>query len=320
MQSGCERDIREKVRFVFEVGSNYDGSLERAFEYIQAAADAGATYVKFQTLQKKLLIAEKIWQAGKWVPNPVNDIFASGELPAEWHFELKKKADECGIEFMSTPFYLEAVDLLERVGVKTYKIASGDITFRPLLEAVGRTGKRVLLGTGCSSLPDVERAVKTLQRAGAGEIVLLHCVSNYPPQWNEMNLRAVETLQREFGLPVGISDHTPGAIVPLAVVALGGTYIEKHVTFDRSSEGPDHPFAITVEEFGAMVRDVRHLEQALGSGKKIPCESEKAKLHRIRRGVYDSTSGVALPKGEGIWLRPEYPDYLEYIKAEKGAL
>ena len=155
--------------------------------------------------------------------NPVYQQFSNRSLPEDWHFVLKQTADEQSIEFMSTPFYLEAVDLLEKVGVRTYKIASGDITFRPLLEAIGRTGKRVILSTGGSSLDDVDQALNILRQAGAREIILLHCASNYPPQWQEMNLRAMVTLKKEFDLPVGISDHTPGNIVPIA-----GCYSRRH--------------------------------------------------------------------------------------------
>src|SRR5690348_16996069 len=176
---------------ICEVGSNYNGSLECAREYVRAAKAAGADAVKFQTLRKDKLVAPRIYDKGAWVDNPVYKAFASLELPDEWHFELKRCADEIGIEFMSTPFYLEAVELMERVGVKTYKIASGDITFLPLLYAVGATGKRVVLSTGASDLLDVERALTALTRSGSRDITLLHCVANYPPRWDEMNLRAI---------------------------------------------------------------------------------------------------------------------------------
>jgi sialic acid synthase SpsE len=294
----------DRIRIIAEIGSNYDGRLETAIEYIKSARACGADIVKFQTLRREKLVAPKLWSRGEALDNPVYELFSNLALPDDWHPRLKKEADKQGIEFMSTPFYLEAVDLLEKVGVRTYKIASGDITFQPLLEAVGRTGKRVILSTGGSSLHDVEQALNILRQAGAGDIVLLHCVSNYPPQWREMNLRAIVTLKDTFGLPVGISDHTPGCLVPIAAVTLGASVIEKHVTFDRSLPGPDHPFAMTMEEFGEMARQVRCLEEALGTGKKEPTPSEKAKQHRMRRGVYDPATFAPTDDPRGIWLRP----------------
>jgi len=219
---------------------------------------------------------------------------------------LKQTAEEQGIEFISTPFYLGAVELLEKVGVSTYKVSSGDITFFPLLELVGNTGKRIILSTGASSLFDVERALNVLSRSGAKDIILLHCVSNYPPQWDEMNLRAMVTLREVFGLPVGLSDHSPGHLIPVAAVALGARVIEKHVTFNRSLPGADHSFAMTKEEFAGMVNEVRILEQALGTGEKKPNTTELTKQHLIRRGIYDPRTFSPTFGPEGLWLRPEH--------------
>jgi sialic acid synthase SpsE len=295
-----------KLTIIAEVGSNYNNDLELAKQYIRASYEKGANAVKFQTIRKDLLVSPKILSDGKLRTNPVYENFKNLELPDPWHHELKKEADKYGIEFLCTPFYLEAVDLLEAVGVQTYKIASGDITFHPLLDRVGMTGKKVLLSTGASNLKDIERAVNRLQKSGANNIVLLHCVSNYPPEWNEMNLRAMVTLQRNFGFPVGISDHSPGFLVPIAAVTLGATYIEKHVTLDRSLPGPDHAFAATIEEFGQMVKYVRLLKPALGNGEKLPSETEDAKQRLLRRGVYDPKTLEPVEGQEGIWLRPEH--------------
>jgi N,N'-diacetyllegionaminate synthase len=296
-----------KTTIIAEVGSNYNGSLETAREYIRAAKAGGADAVKFQTIRKDRLVSPRIWSEGGIVDNPVWSLFASQELPDDWHFSLKETADREDIEFLSTPFYLEAVDLLERVGLRRFKIASGDLTFLPLLEAVGRTGKPVLLSTGASDIEEIRASVEALRRSGAGEVTLLHCVSNYPPRWDEMNLRAIVTLREAFGLPVGISDHSPGSLVPIASVALGASVIEKHVTFDRSLPGPDHPFAMTMEEFAEMVRQIRFLEEALGTGEKVPVEAEQAKRQRMRRGIYDPKTFEPTPSRKGLWLRPEHP-------------
>jgi len=296
-----------QTTIIAEVGSNYNGSLETAREYIRAAKAGGADAVKFQTIRKDRLVSPRIWSEGGIVDNPVWSLFASQELPDDWHFSLKETADREGIEFLSTPFYLEAVDLLERVGVRRFKIASGDLTFLPLLEAVGRTGRPVLLSTGASTLEEIRSSLEALRRSGAGDITLLHCVSNYPPRWDEMNLRAIATLREAFGVPVGISDHSPGSLVPIASVALGASVIEKHVTFDRSLPGPDHPFAMTIEEFAEMVRQIRFLEEALGTGEKAPVEAEQAKRQRMRRGIYDPKTFEPAPSRKGLWLRPEHP-------------
>jgi N,N'-diacetyllegionaminate synthase len=297
--------MSERIFNICEVGSNFNGSLDCALDYVRAAHSAGADAIKFQTLRKDQLVAPRIFAGGEWVDNPVYEAFASLELPDEWHFELKRVADEVGIEFFSTPFYLEAVELLERVGVQTYKIASGDITFNPLLKAVGKTGKRVVLSTGASDLRDIGRALDVLMQSGSKDIIVLHCVSNYPPRWNEMNLRAISTLKEEFGLPIGISDHTPGSAVAIAAVALGAKAVEKHVTFDRSQAGPDHPFAMTIPEYTAMLQELRHIELALGDGVKVPVNTESEKQYRLRRGIYDPDTLNPAQGDQGVWLRPE---------------
>lgn len=296
-----------KIQIIAEVGSNYDNNIEKAKGYIKSSKIYGADAVKFQTLRKDKLISPNMLSNGKLVDNPAYKNFKNLELPEEWHYALKKAADREGIEFISTPLYMEAVDILEKAGVRTYKIASGDITFFPLLEKIADTGKRIILSTGASSLKDIERALDALVKHGAKDITLLHCISNYPPEWDEINLLSIVALKNNFGLPVGISDHSPGDIVPIASAALGAVVIEKHVTVDRASEGPDHNFAMTMEEFGDMVRKIRLVEHALGVLDKAPAASELKKQKRIRRGIYDAvTFKPAKDTINGIWLRPEH--------------
>jgi sialic acid synthase SpsE len=298
---------QNEVFCIAEVGSNFNNDLDLAKRYVYACAEAGANAIKFQTLQKNLIISPVAKVGGKVVPYPIYDIFCSAELPEPWHYELRKEADIAGIEFMSTPFHLEAVDLLIDVGVNRIKVASGDITFYPLLERIGETGKDVILSTGASNDTDIHKAVDLLKRCGSGEITLLHCVANYPPKWDEMNIRAIPSMANEFGLPVGLSDHSPGATIPVASVALGASVIEKHVTFDNNLQGPDHGFATSIEEFSDMVAQVRHLEKALGSGCKKPSTEEIPRVKRIRRGLYNRDTGEPTDDPENaIWLRPEY--------------
>ena len=164
----------------------------------------------------------------------------------------------------------------------------------------------MILSTGGSNLLDVQKAIEILNYSGAGQITLLHCVASYPPQFSEMNLRTIATLKNEFNLPVGISDHSPGNIVPLAAVALGASVIEKHVTFDRTLKGPDHSFSMTMLEFAEMVKQVRLLEKALGTGEKVPSSDELKRQHRFRRGVYDPETLEPVDGKEGLWLRSEH--------------
>lgn len=298
---------RNNVICIAEVGSNFNHDLDLAKRYVRASAEAGADAVKFQTLKKHLIISPVTKVKGEVVPYPIYDIFKSAELPELWHYELKKEADAVGIEFISTPFYLEAVDLLEDVGVNTIKIASGDITFLPLLERIGKTGKAVLLSTGASTEAEIRVAVSLLQGNGAGNITLLHCVANYPPKWHEANVRAIPAMIKMFGLPVGLSDHSPGATIPVAAVTLGAAVVEKHVTFDNKLPGPDHGFAMTMEEFADMVLQVRRVEQALGHGRKEPSMEEVPRVKRIRRGLYDKATGRPTDNVENaVWLRPEH--------------
>lgn len=296
-----------KVTCIAEVGSNFNDDLDMAKRYVRASAQAGADAVKFQTLKKRLIISPVTRVKGEVVSYPIYDIFKSAELPAPWHYELKKEADAVGVEFISTPFYLQAVDLLVDVGVRTIKIASGDITFFPLLERIGNTGKDVLLSTGASTDEEIRKAVDLLRESGAGKIILLHCVANYPPKWHEMNLTAIPAMARSFGLPIGLSDHSPGATIAVAAVALGATVVEKHVTFDNALPGPDHGFAMSMDAFADMVLQVRRVEGALGHGRKEPSAEELPRVKRIRRGLYDSTTGQPTDSAENaLWLRPEH--------------
>jgi len=270
------------VTIIAEVGSNWGGSLDRALDYVEAAAMVGADAVKFQTIRINLLYARG------YEPH-----FQIPELPDDWHFELKARADKLGIEFVSTPFYLDAVDLLERVGVKRYKIASGDITFRPLLQKVAETGKPLLLSTGACDMNDIRKVVSFLKDCYSwNKVTLLHCVTRYPASVDEMALWSMQYLRDCFGCPVGLSDHSLSAAVSIAAVGMGASVIEKHITFDRRTPGPDHPFATTVDEFADLVRDIRSVEAALGVYDKAPSPSEQGTAGRIRRNPND-------------WLRPE---------------
>ena len=297
--------MSDHVFIIAEIGSNFGGDRKLAELYIEACASAGADAVKFQTLTKEALIAPFVRnEAGDWVDNPKYAAFGNVGLPLAWHEPLARHAEKHGVEFLSTPFYLEAVDALEAAGVKRYKIASGDLTFAPLHYRIAETGKPVILSTGASYLDEVRETWQRLKSAGAGPITVLQCTATYPPAWSDLNLNAVTTLKEAFG-DVGLSDHSPGHVAPLAAIALGARTLEKHVTFDRKAEGPDHPFAMEMDEFAALVTDIRNLEEALGSADKVPAPSEIHRRKNLRRGVYDRKTFHATDSEDGVWLRPE---------------
>ncbi len=270
---------------IAEVGSNYNGDLELAKRYVRECAEAGVDAVKFQTIRK-----DKLYRSGG----------EALELPDAWHYELKRECDSCNVEFMSTPFYLEAVDLLEDVGVKRYKIASGDITYYPLIEKVALTGKPVILSTGASTFEDVAEAVDVIRdNSPVCELItLLHCVSLYPADVTECNLSVLTRLKRICDA-VGVSDHTSGRTIgelkgwlPLIMaVAAGATVFEKHVTHDQQGIGPDHSFSLRLDYLAYYVNYARELLAIMGDGNKKPIQREMKIISRIRRDPSD-------------WLRP----------------
>ena len=269
------------IFIIAEVGSNHDGKLEQAKQLTAAAKKCGADAVKFQSFTADKLVSpkyEKIYQALQKV-----------ELPLEWHEELAKFAESQDIIFMSTPFDEESASLLNNLGVPAFKIASGDITNYPLLRHVAKLKKPIFLSTGMATLDEIEEAVETICSEGNNDIILLHCVSNYPPRIEDINVKAMVTMNRAFNLPVGYSDHSLGLVAPLAAVAMGACVIEKHITISRTLPGPDHPYALEVDEFGEMVRQIRNLELALGSGIKEPVEAEIPERGWARRGIYAAT-------------------------------
>jgi len=273
---------------IAEVGSNHDTSLVRAKELAGAAKDAGADAFKMQSFTAEGLLNPLMPDAsGAWGSHPAYPVLERLAVPEQWHYELMDYSEKIGITFLSAPFEAGRAALLEKIGVHAYKIASGDVTDEPLLRQIAGYSKPILLSTGASYLEEVRRAFDILTEGGSA-IALLHCAALYPPHYDEVNLRAMVTLAKEFGCPVGFSDHTPGSVVPVAAVALGASVIEKHITFDRSLPGPDHPYAMEVGEFASMVADIRNIESALGDGVKKPSAHEEEMRVIARRSIYAS--------------------------------
>jgi pseudaminic acid synthase len=301
---------------IAEAGSNHNRDLATARRLIEIAAEAGADAVKFQTYTAEGLYSRKtpamsyLQRDGLLAGNEnVWDLIKSVEIPWEWHEELAQSAARSGITFLSTPFEESAVDVLEAVGVPAYKIASYEINHAPLIEQAARTGKPLLISTGMASMGDIERALDVANGAGAEEIVLLHCAINYPPRFEDLNLRAIETLRSAFGLPVGWSDHTLGHSADVAAVALGACCVEKHFTLSRDQPGPDHPFALEPEELQAMVGAIRETEEALGSSVKRATAAE-AEMYRLGRrslvAARDIDPGHQLERADIAVKRPGF--------------
>ncbi len=251
---------------IAEIGNNHDGSVRQAERLIDAAAEAGADAVELQTH-----IADAEMLPSTPTPphfdEPRFEFTKRMELDRGQHEALKAFAEERGLVFFSSPFSVEAVELLEGLGVPAYKVGSGEVTNPPLLRAIAATGKPVIISTGMSGLEDVKAAVAIL-REGGTDVLVLQCSSRYPCPPEHVNLRAMDTLRDELGVPVGLSDHTPTIHTAIAAVALGAVAIEKHFTLSKRLYGPDHHASLTPDELAELVTAVRTVEAALGSGEK----------------------------------------------------
>ncbi len=269
----------ERCFIVAEAGVNHNGDVETAKKLVDAALNVGADAVKFQTFRADKLATPEAEMADyqrRNVPDHLGqyEMLKQLELSQGEFTELKCYADSNGILFLSTPHDDDSADFLEDLGLPCFKIASGDVANLAFLRRVALKGKSVILSTGMAYLAEVEAAVRTIERTGNAELILLHCVSDYPAQPAWCNLRAMDTLAQTFGYPVGFSDHTPRFEVTLAAVARGARLIEKHLTLDRAMSGPDHNASLNPVEFASMVEAVRVVESALGDGVKVPTPSE----------------------------------------------
>lgn len=311
---------------IAEAGSNHNGDLETAMRLVDAAADAHADAVKFQSFSADGIYSRFTPPARHLVDKGAMeeqesmwDLMKRLELPNEWLVQLRDRAAERGLDFLSTPFEESAVDVLIHLGVPAIKIASYEITHLPLIEYAARSGLPLLLSTGGADLHDVELALAAARRGGAGDIVLLQCTLDYPPRPHSLNLSAITTLRQAFGVPVGYSDHSMGSAADVAAVALGAVVIEKHFTLDRAAEGPDHTFSLDPDELTAMVADVRFAEAALGDGRKQPSPDEAdnrrigrrsfVAAHRIRAGTVVTEDLLAV-KRPGFGISPSLREAL----------
>lgn len=266
------------VFIIAEAGVNHNGDFDTACRLVDAAKEAGVDCIKFQTFKAKNLVSNNAQKAEYQKKNTDDgsqkDMLKKLELSFEQFLELKQYCDEVGICFLSTPFDFESIDFLDSIDMPFWKIPSGEVTNLPYLIALAKTGKPVIMSTGMCDMSEIKAAIDVLSDNGTKEIKLLHCNTEYPTPFEDVNLLAMQTMRDKFGLEVGYSDHTKGIEVPVAAVALGATVIEKHFTLDRNMEGPDHKASLEPDELKEMVSNIRHIEQALGTGDKTPSPSE----------------------------------------------
>lgn len=278
------------VLIIAEAGVNYNGSLELAYQMVDEAKKAGADIIKFQTGKAESVIsryAEKAEYQKETTGKDESqlDMIKKVLLKYEDFIPLKAYCKEVGIEFLSTPFDIGSVRFLNQLGCSFWKIPSGEITNYPYLVEIARTGKPIIMSTGMATMEEIEKALQVLKIHGAGDIRLLHCTTEYPAPYEDVNLKAIKTLKEVFKTEVGYSDHTKGIEIPVAAVAMGATIIEKHFTLNRNMEGPDHKASLEPDELRAMVTAIRHVEQALGSGVKEPAASELKNINIARKSI-----------------------------------
>lgn len=301
-----------KVFIIAEAGVNHNGDMETAKRLVDVAALVGADAVKFQTFKAENLVCKNAQKAEYQLETTDEkesqfDMLKKLELTPEMHEQLMVYCRQKGIMFLSTPFDMESLRYLVERDMEIIKIPSGEITNYPFLRAVGKTKKKVVISSGMSTMEEVKAAVKILKDNGSKEITVLHCNTEYPTPYADVNLMAMLTLKKELEVEIGYSDHTQGIEVPIAAAALGATVIEKHFTLDRNMDGPDHKASLEPDELQSMVRAIRNIEAALGNGKKLPSESEKRNISVVRKSIVakcDIVEGEAFTEDNLTTKRP----------------
>ena len=296
-----------RVFVIAEIGLNHGGSVDRALEMVDAAAMAGASAIKLQTLEAHNLVAESCPAPAHVSATSLRDFFSTYELDVDAHRAVIARARAHRLAVLSTPFSEHAVAMLETLGVDAYKIASGDLTYHGLIAAAASTGRPVVLSTGMSTLPDVMKAVAIARRAGGDQIAALHCVSAYPTPVESQNLRAIATLASALQIPVGLSDHGAGLHSAIAAVALGASIYERHLVLEDDADAIDRAVSSTPGELGEIVSALAQTRLALGDGRKVCQPAELANVIPSRRGLYATrtlNSGDRLTPADFIALRP----------------
>jgi len=276
---------------IAELSANHNRSFDQAVRIVRAAKEAGVDAVKLQTYTADTITVSsnrecfRIKGGTLWDGRTLHDLYQEAFTPWDWQPKLKELCGELGLDFFSSAFDPTAVDFLERMGVPAHKIASPELVDIPLIQKMARTGKPLILSTGMATVEEINEAIVAARKTGATQIALLRCTSAYPAPPNEMNLRSIPDMMQRFGLPVGLSDHTPGIAVSIAAVSLGASLIEKHLTISRADGGPDSAFSLEPHEFKALVDSIRSVEKALGDVQYGPTPHE-VRTRAYRRSLF----------------------------------
>lgn len=303
---------RESVFIIAEAGVNHNGDLNLARQLIDAAAEAGADAVKFQTFKAEKLVSRVAKKADYQLQTTEKsesqlEMIKKLELDRAAHLDLLGYCQQKGIMFLSSPFDYESADLLDELGVVFAKIPSGELINLPFLRYIAAKHKPMIVSTGMANIAEVSEALETIYATGNTDVVVLHCVTEYPAPLEDTNLRAMQTLRDTFKVPVGYSDHTLGIEIPVAAVALGARVIEKHFTLDKTMEGPDHKASLEPAELKLMVQSIRNVEKALGDGVKKPAACEVCNMAVARKSLVaadDLPAGTVLTKDMLVVKRP----------------
>src|SRR5437016_8855230 len=316
-----------RIYVIAEAGLNHGGNKERALALVRAAKWAGADAVKFQTFRADRLASTRPATLAHTKDQPnLQELFKKLELPFDTFKTLYKEANRIGIEFLSTPFDEESADFLNDLGVNAFKIASGDITHRPLIEHVSRKGKPVLLSTGMSTAEEIERAIDWMHTQSNEQVVLLHCVSSYPAKQEELNLKSVEYLRDRFGVPVGFSDHSVGTLGSVVATSLGAQVIERHFMIETRGDTPDHAVSMDGKALKAHIEELRTIGPILGERGKFASEAESRNKTASRRALYANrpiAEGETIDAGMLYALRPANgisPEFFESVVGKKALM
>lgn len=305
--------INHPTYIIAEIGANFDGDIEKAKKMCLAAKEAGADCAKFQSFTAEKIVSRKGFEMmtlkgvhGSW-GRPVDEVFKDAEFPREWHKEISDYCNSIGIHFSTSPYDIEAVELCMELDVPFIKIGSGEITWLEMIKYIASKQKPVILATGDATLSEIDEALRTIDETGNKNIILLQCITNYPSKIESANINVIKNYQTAFNILTGYSDHSPGPVVSLGTVALGGRVIEKHFTLNKADKGPDHPHSMDNNEFKVMVDYIRELEAALGTTRKLVVEEEQETVYVQRRGLYvnkNIKAGTILTADDISVLRP----------------
>ncbi len=278
-----------KVFIIAEAGVNHNGNINLAYKMVDAAKKAGVDCIKFQTFKSSKLVStyanKAEYQKKTTGIGSQLEMLKRLELSFDDFIAIKAYCDKVGICFVSTPFDMESIVFLNTIDMPFWKIPSGEVTNYPYLVALAKTGKPIVMSTGMCNVLEIGNTIRVLEDNGTDDIKLLHCNTEYPTPYEDVNLKAMQTMKDVFGREVGYSDHTKGIVIPIAAVAMGATIIEKHFTLDCNMEGPDHKASLEPDELQAMVSAIRGVEKAIGNGNKEPSESEKRNIPVARKSI-----------------------------------